>query len=159
MSTIVKEMLKDYYNLDTSTILDLDRAITILVENGAFSSEELIVLKLVTDGTPTKEIAKTLNETVSNVNYRLIRISGLIADTLGAEYQDEKLLKEVEARLGRPLTPEEELFCQRVIKAGHPLRRGLTIFNFKVGKHGRITKRDEDKAEGQMDVQALWEEI
>ncbi len=152
-------MLRDYYNLDDSTKLDLDRAISSLAKQGAFSDQELIVLKLTTDGVGSKEIARVIEQTVSNVNYKIIIIADKISEFLGDEYKDEKLLKEVETRLGRPLTPEEEVFCWQVIKAGHPLHKGLSIFNFKVGKNGRIVQRAEGEAEGQMDVQALWKKV
>jgi hypothetical protein len=148
MSTIVKEMLRNYYNIDDSSKFDLDRAIESLARQGSFSSEDLIVIKLTVDGVHYKEIAKVIEETASNVNFRLIKVAGKIADFLGDEYKDEKILREVASRLGRPLTSEEENYCWKVIRAGHPLKKGVSIYNFKAGISESINKGIQSKTEG-----------
>jgi len=152
MSTIVKEMLRNYYDLDDSSKFDLDRAMESLARQGSFTSEELIVLKLTIDGVHYKEIARLIEETASNINFRLIKIANKIAEFLGEDYKDEKILKEVASRLGRPLTAEEESYCWKVIKTGHSLKKGISIYNFKVGISESINEGIQGKAKRQVDL-------
>jgi len=146
MSALVKELLRNYYNVDDSSKLDLDTAIKTLIDSGEFSEEELIILKLTIEQAHNSEITKIIGWKKSAINDRLTKIAKKIADFLGAEYQDDKLLKEVAFRLGRELTNDEEKFCWKVIRVGHPIKKGVTIFNFRNGKDD--TKRGKDKTEG-----------
>lgn len=150
MSTLVKELLRNYYNVDDSSRFDLDIAIKTLVDSGAFSEEELIILKLTIEQAHYSEISKIVGWKKSAINDRLSRVAKKIADYLGAEYQDDKILKEAAIRLGRELTHDEEKFCWRVIRIGHPMKKGTNIFNFRDGKND--TKRGKDKTKGQVDV-------
>ena len=145
MSSLVKELLRNYYSVDDSSKLDLDTAIEVLIDRGEFSEEELVILKLTIEQAHHSEISKIIGWKKSAINDRLTKISKKIADFLGVEYQDDKLLKEVAFRLGRELALDEEKFCRKVIRAGRPIR-GINIFNFRDGKHD--TERGKDKTKG-----------
>jgi len=145
MSSLVKELLRNYYSVDDSSKLDLDTAIEVLIDRGEFSEEELVILKLTIEQAHHSEVSKIIGWKKSAINDRLTKISKKIADFLGAEYQDDKLLKEVAFRLGRELALDEEKFCRKVIRAGRPIR-GINIFNFRDGKHD--TERGKDKTKG-----------
>ncbi|MDD2731242.1 MAG: hypothetical protein PHW33_03930 [Candidatus Portnoybacteria bacterium] len=145
MSIIVRDMIRNYYNLDDSSRLDLDRAIGKLIERDALVGDDLIILRLTLDGVHYTDVARTVGVVSRKVSRRIAIIADKLSDELGEEYQDDKIIKEVERRLGRPLTDEEMAFCWQVIKTGHPLKKGLSIFNFKVGDDGFIF---EDKTEG-----------
>ncbi len=149
MSVIVRDMIRNYYDLDDSSRFDLDRAIEKLVKCGALDGNDLIILKLTLDGTHYSDVARIVGCGKSAVNRRLLSIANKLSDELGEEYQDDKIIKAVELKLGRPLTKDEEAFCWQVIQAGHPLKKGLSIFNFKAGEDGFIL---DDKAEGQVDL-------
>ncbi len=141
MSTyIVKDLLRNYYNVDDTSRLDLDRAIKYLVETNTISDEERIVLKLTIEQTDTRDIARTVNLGVTTTKRRLDSVSAKMADYLGVEYQDIKILKEVEDKLGRKLTPEEEQFCWGIIRRGRGIR-GVSIFSFRI-ENGRISAED-----------------
>ena len=142
MSALVKELLRSYYNADDSSKFDLDVAIEALINGGELSEEERIILKLTIDQAHHSEISKVVGRKKSTINDKLNKIAKKIADYLGAEYQDEKIIKETEVRLGRELTPDEEKFCWKIIRAGRPMK-GINIFNFRNGKHD--TKRGKDK--------------
>jgi len=146
MSALVKELLRDYYNVDDSSKFDLNTAIEALIANGELSEEERVILRLVVDQTHNSEISKVIGRKKSTVNNKINKIAKKISDYLGAEYQDEKIIREAEVRLGRKLTPDEEKFCWKVIRAGRPIKKGINIFNFRNGKHD--TKRGKDKTKG-----------
>lgn len=155
MSALVKELLRNYYSIDDSSKLDLDTAIGVLIGNSELSEEERIILQLTIDQAPNSEISKVVGCVKSTVNARVGRIAKKLADYLGAEYQDEKIMREVKLRLGRELTPDEEKFCWKVIRAGRPIK-GVNIFNFRCGKDA---KRGKSEAEGQVGLQKVREEV
>jgi len=156
MSALVKELLRNYYDIDDASKLDLDTAIEALIDKAEFSEEERIILQLTIDQSTNSEISKAVGWKKSTVNNRVNKIAKKISDYLGAEYQDEKIIKEVGLKLGRELTSDEEKFCWRVIRAGRPIK-GINIFNFKDKKD--VTKEGKDKTEGQMDLQTVREEV
>ncbi len=143
MSAIVREMLRDYHSLDDSSRFDLDRAIEALVARGDLDGIMLIVLKLTTDGVSQHEIAKAIDIPRRQIGRQLIKLCSALAEELGEEYKDTKLLREVENRIGRPLTKKEEAFCYKVLKAGHPIG-GLSVLDL----NGVEDERDRDKDEG-----------
>ena len=154
MSALVKELLRNYYDIDSTSKLDLDTAIEVLIASGEFSEDEIIILQLTIDQVHHSEISKVVGWKKTAIADKVNRIAKKIADYLGAEYQDEKIIKEVRVRLGRDLTPDEEKFCWKVIKAGRSLK-GINIYNFK-DKHDT---RGKDKTEGQVDLQKVREEV
>ena len=156
MSALVKELLRSYYDADDGSKFDLDTAIKALIDSGEFSEEERIILRLTIDQSSNSEISKAVGWKKSTVNNRINKIAKKISDYLGAEYQDEKILKEAELRLGRELTSDEEKFCWKVIRAGRPMK-GINIFNFKDEK--RDTERGKDKTKRQVDLQEMREEV
>lgn len=143
MSSLVKELLRNYYSIDDSSKLDLDMAISSLIGSGELSDEECIILQLVINQAHHSKISKAVGKKKSTVNNKITKIAKKIADHLGAEYQDEKIIKEAELKLGRELTPDEEKFCWRVIRAGRSIK-GMNIFNFK----DKNAKRGKDKTKG-----------
>ena len=143
MSALVKELLRNYYSVDDSSKFDLDTAIAALIDSGELSEEECVILRLTIDQTHHSEISKVVGWKKSAINIKINKIAKKIADYLGAEYQDEKIIKEAEVRLGRKLAPDEEKFCWKVIRAGRPMK-GINIFNFRDGKYD--TERGKDKA-------------
>ena len=146
MSTIVRELLKNYYSTTDNERIDLNRAIDYLVKTEQIVGDDLIILKLTMEESPSDVIAKAVDSSKVTVYKRFIYVSGQIADYLGEDYQDTKIIRGVEEKLGRKLTEEEEKFCWKVIKRGRPLKDGLSILNFEE-KDGKDT---EDKTEGQV---------
>jgi len=130
MSAIVKDMLKNYYSLDIDVRLELDTAISDLVNSDVITDDEIIILRLTLDGTPHKIICTAVNLSKSTVNKSIIKIASRIAERLGGEYQDTKIISETEKRLGRPLTKKELSFCKKVIKGGRAVGDGKNIYNF-----------------------------
>ena len=153
MSTLVKELLKNYYNIDDGSKFDLNSAIEVLASRGDLNADELIILQLTMEQAPPAEVAKAVYVGKSALNRRLTVVARKISDYLGREYQDEKIMEAVEVKLGRKLTAEESTFCWKVIRSGRPIK-GVNIFNFRIEDNGKITKRCEceDKAEGQVDM-------
>jgi len=145
MSSIVKELLRNYYSIDDISKLDLDTAIASLIDCGELSKEECIVLQLTVDQVNRNDISKMVGWKKSNINIRFNVIANKISNYLGAEYQDDKIIKEVEFKLGRKLTTDEEKFCWKVIKSGRPID-GINIFNFEVGIN--VTNRGKNKTKG-----------
>lgn len=143
MSSIVKELLKNYYSIDDSSKLDLDMAINVLIKHDEFNEEERIILKFTIEQVHYKDISEAIGKKKSTVNGKFNKIAEKIANYLGEEYQDEKIIKKVEFRLGRKLEPDEEKFCWKVIRAGRSIK-GVNIFNFRE----QDAKRGKDKTEG-----------
>jgi len=153
MSVIVKDLIRNYYHVDESTQFDLDYAIKTLAERGALSSDELVVVKMTMEGAERHIIAQAINASSSTtVGNRLGEASRKIAEHLGGEYSDEKIINRAEQKLGRPLTETEIAFCWFMIRFhGRKINKDLNIFNFRIGRDGRFTTK-EDKTEGQVDV-------
>ena len=150
MSAIVKELLCNFYNIDESSKFDLETAIRLLAQSGELSNEEILIIQLLIENASIPEVVKILKIPRNTLVRKIDEISDKISQVLGEEYQDDKLLFEVEKRLGRPLTEEEIRFCRIIIKRGRAIQ-GVNIHNFKIRKDGRITK-GKDKKKRQMDV-------
>jgi hypothetical protein len=151
MSAIIRELLKNYYSLDESTKLDLDRAIKTLADAGELDDQDILHIQLIVEQASFSDKMKVLGICQSTMKLRFISISSKIASFLGEDYQDKKILEEVTRRLKRPLTEVEEKFCWEVIRRGRSLGGGINIYNFKVDENGQIVV-GEDKEEGQVDV-------
>lgn len=140
MSTLVRELLRNYYGIDDSSKFDLNSAIEVLASRGDLDADELIILRLTIEQRHYAEVAKAVGLTRSTLQRRLTDVSHKLAEYLGKDYQDDKIIEEVEAKLGRKLTTEESTFCWKVIRSGRPIK-GVNIFNFRIEDNGRITKR------------------
>lgn len=149
MSAIVKELLSNFYNIDEGSKFDLETAIESLAKNGKLTDEDLLIIQLLIEKASIPEVIEALKIPRNTLVRKVDEISDKIAQLLGEEYQDTRLLFEVEKRLGRPLTKEEVRFCEMVIKRGRAIQ-GVNIYNFKI-KNGRIIK-GKDKKERQVDV-------
>jgi len=150
MSAIVKELLSNFYNIDESSKFDLETAIKSLAKNGELTDEDILIIQLLIENTSIPEVTRILKIPRNTLVRKINEISDKIARFLGEEYQDDKLLFEVEKRLGRPLTEEEIKFCKMIIKRGRAIQ-GINIYNFKIKKDGRIIK-GKDKKKRQVDV-------
>jgi len=144
MSAIVKELLSNFYNIDESSKFDLETAIKSLAQSGELTDEDILIIQLLIENTSIPEVVRILKIPRNTLVRRIDEISDKIARLLGEEYQDDKLLFEVEKRLGRPLTREEAKFCRIIIKRGRAIQ-GVNIYNFKIKKDGRITKGEDKK--------------
>ncbi len=129
--SLVKELLKTYYELDDSSKIDIDNAINFLLESGQFTLEEYASIKMVKEQENRAEIAKLLGISTRTLKRRVNDGCDKIANALGERYQDSKILLQVEERLGRELTTDEEKFCLHVIKTGVS-PKGSNIFCFKI---------------------------
>jgi len=147
MSAIVRGYLKNYYDLDESTKLDLDIAIETLSKSGELNERDLLQIALTIEQATASDISRMVGIKRSAINNRLSVISSKIANFLGKQYQDDKILEEVSRRLKRPLTEAEEKFCWEVINRGCALGKNTSILNFKVNENGKITS-GENKEEG-----------
>jgi len=150
MSAIVKELLSNFYNIDESSKFDLETAIRTLAENGELTDEDILIIQLLIENASIPEVIKILKVPRNTLVRKINEVSDKIAQFLGEDYQDDKLLFEVEKRLGRPLTEEEAKFCKIVIKRGRAIQ-GVNIYNFNIRKDGRVTK-GKDKKKRQMDM-------
>ena len=150
MSVIVKDLIKNYYQVDSSTRFDLDFAIVTLAKKNVLSGEELIIIKLSMEGVERSEIAKTIGAASStSVSNKLNEASDKISSYLGKDYSDEKILDQAEQKLGRPLTETEIAFCWYIIKLyGRDCNKNLNIHNFRIARNGKFVPRDEGQTEG-----------
>lgn len=150
---IVKEIIRTYYSCDDTIKLDIDTAISQLSNNGTLSPTELTMLAITKEQHSLPSASKLLGVSKTEAARLLDAASQKIATHLGSEYQDSKILRAVEARLGRELTPEEEFFCWKKMRDfGRNKYLDINIFNFKVTKDGKIIGTGEDKTKGQMDL-------
>ena len=142
---IVREILKGYYDCDAITQLDIDAAISVLSESAVLSIDEQIIINLIKEQRPTIEISEQLGVSERTIYRRLNEACIKLAEYLGPLYQDSKLIKTVQNRLGRELTPDEEKVCWHIINTYGNRRFGdISIFNFKITEDGKI-ERGEDK--------------
>ena len=144
MSAIVKELLRNFYNIDESSKFDLETAIKSLAQSGELTDEDILIIQSIIENASIPEVVRTLKIPRNTLVRRFDEISDKIAQFLGEEYQDNRLLFEVEKRLGRPLTKEEVRFCRIIIKRGRAIQ-GVNIYNFKVKRDGRVIKGKDKK--------------
>jgi hypothetical protein len=143
---IVKEIIRTYYSCDETTKLDVDSAISTLSEDGTLTEVELLVIAITKEQYSLTAASEVLGISKSAVGRILDIACHKIAIHLGSEYQDIKIFKRVEDRLGRKLTPEEEFFCWKKMRdLGRNKYDNISIFNFKVTKDGEIIGNGEDK--------------
>jgi len=146
---IVKEIIRTYYFCEESVKLDIDSAISQLSESGALSEVELLVLAITKEQYSLNAASELVGLSKSKIGRVLDAACQKIADHLGPEYQDTKILRAVETRLGRKLTPEEEFFCwKKITDFGRNKYSNISIFNFKITKDGKIIGLGEDKTKG-----------
>lgn len=148
---IIKDILRNFYECDDTTRCDVNNTLFALSENGGMSKEEFIVANAVKEQYSMRDIANLIGisddelEKSSAKVYRIFdRACAKLANALGEDYQDSKVLKSVERRLGRSLTKEEIYFCVRKI-TDFRLRGNdeINIYNFEVTEDGRIIKGED----------------
>ena len=142
---IVKEIIRSYYTCSDAVRMDIDDAISTLSKRGILDEKELLVIHLTKEQHTKADINEVAGIPSSSVGRVLDRACGKIAEYLGEEYQDDKLLHMVEEKLGRPLTDKEIDFClyrMRNLRSDGAAR--LNIFNFEI-RDGKFTERREDK--------------
>lgn len=141
MSAIVRECLKNYYELDEiikcdrlfSSRLDIDMAIEKLEDT--FSLQYWTVIFLVAQGYGAKFIADQIESDPNKVHKIFIRVSSAIARKLGWEYSDNRIKFMVRTRLKpryRKLEPEETAFIMRKLSMDEKFRNRynhITIYD------------------------------
>lgn len=149
MSVIIKDLIKNYYNLDSNAKFDLEYAIKVLAKQEKLSTAELIVIRMTIEGATQELIALAINTSLKTVDNRLNEASDKISNYLGDSYSDDQIIKKVEQRLGRPLTESELAFCWFMIRFhGRKVNKELNIFNFRIDGNGRFITKGKDKTEG-----------
>lgn len=144
---IVKEIIRTYYDCDENVKYDIDSTIAQLSKDGELSDIELVVLSTTKEQYSLKAAGELLGISKSATGRALDSACNKIAEYLGSEYQDEKILKLAEKKLCRKLTTKEQEFCWKKIKDfGRNRYSDVNIFNFKI-KDGKIVGF-KDKAEG-----------
>lgn len=128
---IVKEIVRTYYSCSDEVKLDIDLAIEELEKSGTLLDQEVVVLNATKEQYSLIMIGEFLGVSTSAVGRILDCACGKIADHLGPEYQEEKIFKAVEDRLGRGLTNKERSFCWKKLRDfGRNRYSRLNIFNF-----------------------------
>lgn len=146
---IVKDIIRTYYSCDENVKFDIDSTIEQLTKDGALTNKELVVIAVIKEQYSLTEASDVLNISKSTVGRLLDSACEKIADSLGAEYQDSKIIRAVEKKLGRKLTVREEKFCWRKIKDfGRNKYSTISIFNFRMTRDGKIVESGKNKAEG-----------
>ena len=144
---IIKDIIRTYYACGETAQFDVDEAISRLAKVGVLTEVELVVLMATKEQYSLILIGEMIGLTKSAIARNLDSACKKIAKFLGPEYQDEKILKCVEVKLGRKLTPDEEFFCWKKIRDfGRNKYSNINIFNFKI-KKGKIVGLTDDKAE------------
>lgn len=145
---IVKDILRTYYSCDENVKFDIDSTILQLSKDGVLTDIELVVIAVTKEQYSLTAAGEIVGVSKSAVGRALDTACQKIADYLGSEYQDDKILKAVEEKLGRNLTSDEKIFCRSKIRDfGRNKYSDINIFNFKV-KDGKIIGLREDKTEG-----------
>jgi len=143
---IVKETIRTYYNCDENVKLDIDSAIECLSKCGVLSDVEIIVLAVTKEQYSLLAAGELVGVSKSTISRHLDRACKKIANYLGSEYQDKKILRLVEEKLCRKLTEEERKFCwSKIRNFGRNKCTDLNIFNFKTSENGKIVGLREDK--------------
>lgn len=144
MSTLVREALKNYYYNDIDTKLDLDYAIKKLSKENELDDIDIKIIELVKLQYTSDEISKRIKGLNRFAVYkRLNHIYYVIAKLLGINYQDFKIILQVERRLGRKLTDDERKVCWYIIKHRRiSVYTGLSIYNYKITRDGKILAGD-----------------
>jgi len=149
MSVIVKDLIKNYYQVDSSTQFDLDFAIRTLAKKGILCPEELVVIKMIMEGAERQKIVDATGLSTPTIDRKLNEASEKVSKYLGEAYSDEKIINMAEYKLGRPLTETEIAFCWFMIRFyGRKVDKNLNIHNFRIARNGRFVPRDEGQAEG-----------
>jgi len=73
-----------------------------------------------------------------------------ISKQLGTDYQDLKILLQVQRKLGRNLSDDEKMFCWLIINKSGFFDRKVTIFNFRerVGINGNGRGNQKERQMG-----------
>lgn len=145
---IVKDIIRNYYSCEENIKLDIDSAISKLSKSGELSDLDLIVLAITREQYSLSLAGDLLGVSKTSVGRMLDTACEKIANCLGAEYQDCAIIKAVESKLGRTLTPDEEFFCWKKINDfGRNQYAKINLFNFEI-KDGKIVGFGEDKTTG-----------
>lgn len=132
MSVLVSDLLKNYYrSIDIETRLDLDIAIKQLEITNQLDYEDLIIIKLLKQQFTISELAKKMSCSSRTINRKKKIICKKISNQLGDDYQDFRIISQVQRKLGRNLTDDERLFCWLVINKSGFFDRRINIFNFR----------------------------
>ena len=144
--SLFREMLKSYYDLDDSTKLSIDTAIQVLANENKLTGEELAVVVMLKNGGCRAETARSLGMSSGTLKRRIREVCNKLANYLGPNYQDSKILEQVKFKLGRELTEEERKYCLYVLKIGKT-PKGTNVLDFRIVE-GRFISNEDDKAEG-----------
>lgn len=139
---VVKEILRAYYSCSEDVKFDIDRAISELVDRGMLSEVDLYIINSTKEQYSLSLIGEFLDVDRSSIGRLLNEACKKIADFLGPEYQEDKIIKAAEARLRRKLTRAEKSFCRRKMKDyGRNRYANVNIFNFKEKLGSRRNKK------------------
>ena len=151
MSIIVNDLLKNYYkNIDVETKLDLDIAIRQLKNANQLDYEELKIIKLLKKQFTNIELAHEMCCSSRTINRKKKVVCEKISKQLGTDYQDLKILLQVQRKLGRNLSDDEKMFCWLIINKSGFFDRKVTIFNFRerVGINGNGRGNQKERQMG-----------
>jgi len=138
---IVKEILRTYYSCDDNVRLDIDSAISMLSKDGTLSDVELVVIAVTKEQYSLVEASKLVGISKTSIGRELDRACEKIANYLGHEYQDDKILSLVENKLGRKLRPAEKKFCWNKIRNfGRDKSTNVNIFNFNESRKNKAKR-------------------
>lgn len=129
---IVKEIIRTFYSCSDDIKFDIDVAINKLSKNGILSEMETLVLEVTKEQYSLIVAGELLGISKSAVGRTLDAACKKLAVHLGSEYQEVKILKAAEDKLGRKLTREERSFCWKKMRDfGRNKYAEVNIFNFK----------------------------
>lgn len=134
MSSIVKDMLHNYYTLDFSSKIDIDRALQQVIVDDRDGK----ILRLFMNGETLKSISEITHVGTTTVKRTIDNIAEAIANILGEEYKDDRIIRAVSLKLKRALSKEEIEFCWQVIKSGRSL--AVDIFSLEDRNGHRASK-------------------
>jgi hypothetical protein len=132
MSVFIKQLLRDYKQLDKNSRIDLSVALDKLKADNRLSLQEEQIVFYLKSEFSFRETAKMLELDYSTFMRRVRTLCKKLSQILGDYYTDEYILKLVEKKLSRPLTPSERKFCLRLIaRFGYKINKDISIYNFE----------------------------
>ena len=129
---IVKEIIRNFYDCDENIRLDINSAILELSKVDMLTDIELVVVAVTKEQYSLSAAGELVGLSKSAIGRHLDSACEKIANHLGSEYKDDKILELVEKKLGRNMTPSERRFCwSRIRNFGRDKSPNINIFNFK----------------------------
>lgn len=114
MSVLIRELIRNYNNLDIDAKIDLDKSIAVLIGTDVIDIEDIAIIEFYKQGHSLVVIAELIGRSKRTILRRLKNIVGMLGDDMGEPYLNDSIMRELQKRLGRTLNEHELILCRQI---------------------------------------------